>query len=1140
MPAPSEVAALVRRWARAAEAVRPDPLAAHLERLLRDADGREFARRFADRVIRPDDPRVAAVELERISRHLPSAIPAVLRAAMTAGGGFGVLLPRPVIPIVRRVFARVARPVLLDGSSRALDRTLGRLRRPRVRIEASVAGGAVLGEKEAARRFADVAGLLDRPDVDGVALTVRSVTGPLPAWDLEAAVARGVDVLAPLFERAAAAKKLVTLDVEEYRDLELSIAVLTRLLARRELQFFEAGIALPAAYPDSLPALQRLLGWARDRVVAGGAGLTVRLATGAAPATEAVDAAEHDWPLATWANRTEVDAHAARMLDVAFHPEHTDAVRIAVAGHDPFLLAFAHLLAESRGVSRRVRFELPAGLARPLVDAVHADVDGVSLAVPVAPPGEFGSAASAVAHRLAGGAAEPPIADLTDPVLVARAGERITAALSVVRESAPATLRVQDRSRPALPRAPRVFANDPVTDPAVPGNRAWARSVLERAASTEAGLATVEASRVAGAEDVATRVAAAVRAGTEWGRRPVAERADALDRVGEVLSAYRGRLAEIAVAETGATLADADADVSRAVDAAYDAASRARELDGIRGAEFEPVALTVVASPRVAPVAHAARQVFAALAAGSAVLLSPSPRAPRSAAVFAEALAEGGVPGDLYGLVVAADDDARRALITAPEAGRVLLTGAIETAAEFASWRADLPLLAATSGKNAIVVTPSADLDAAVRDLVSSAFGRSGQDCAAASLAILVGSVAGSERFRRQLDDAVRSLAVGWPADPGVQVGPVVEAVQGKLARGLTRLADGESWLVKPRQLDDTDRLWSPGVRDGVRPGSDFHRTEFLGPVLGLMAVATLDEAIELQNSLATGLAAGIHSLDPAEIAVWLERTEAGMLAVNRPLTGAVARRQPVGGWKRSAVGPGAAWGGASTLLPLGGWRPVPDTPGDDLGLDGLDERVQVAIEAFQPVLDFDGYDRVRRAAFDDERAWSTEFGVDRDPGDAEIVRHVVRYRPAEVVIRGAEGADPADLARVLVAGVRARARMLVSTATPLPAGLLPYVDDGTPLGRSLLGILGVTVESDAAFQARVARGLPARIRLVGGSVSELRAATGGSVDVAVWGGPVTGAGRIELLPFLKEQSVSISAHRFGVPDRDLATLPVG
>ncbi len=121
-----------------------------------------------------------------------------------------------------------------------------------------------------------------------------------------------------------------------------------------------------------------------------------------------------------------------------------------------------------------------------------------------------------------------------------------------------------------------------------------------------------------------------------------------------------------------------------------------------------------------------------------------------------------------------------------PQVDRVILTGAYETAQLFRSFRADLPLLAETSGKNAIIVTPSADLDLAAADVARSAFGHAGQKCSAASLAILVGSVADSKRFERQLVDAVTSMRVGLPDDPATQMGPIIEPANGKLLTALT------------------------------------------------------------------------------------------------------------------------------------------------------------------------------------------------------------------------------------------------------------------------------------------------------------------------------------------------------------------
>ena len=109
-------------------------------------------------------------------------------------------------------------------------------------------------------------------------------------------------------------------------------------------------------------------------------------------------------------------------------------------------------------------------------------------------------------------------------------------------------------------------------------------------------------------------------------------------------------------------------------------------------------------------------------------------------------------------------------------------------------------------------------------------------------------------------------------------------------------LDEGEEWLLEPERRAASTRLWSPGIKLGVRPGSFFHRTECFGPVLGLMRADDLDQAIALANATPFGLTSGIQTLDDREIARWVDRIEAGNLYVNRPITGAIVGRQPFGG----------------------------------------------------------------------------------------------------------------------------------------------------------------------------------------------------------------------------------------------------
>ncbi|WXF91383.1 aldehyde dehydrogenase family protein [Curtobacterium flaccumfaciens pv. flaccumfaciens] len=427
--------------------------------------------------------------------------------------------------------------------------------------------------------------------------------------------------------------------------------------------------------------------------------------------------------------------------------------------------------------------------------------------------------------------------------------------------------------------------------------------------------------------------------------------------------------------------------------------------------------------------------MLAALAAGSGVVLKPAPEAKRSGAVLADVLWDAGVPHSLLQLVDLAEDELGRDLIGHPTVDRIILTGSSDTARSFRWWRAGLPLTAGTSGKNAIVVTPSADLDLAVQDIVQSAFGQAGQQCSAASLVILVGSVGESERFQRQLVDATRTLRVAWPDDPTAQVGPLIAEPQGALRQGLTELGPGESWLVQPEAVDDSGRLWSPGIRDGVRPGSDFHQTEYPGPVLGIMRAETLEQAIAIQNGTDFGLTAGIHSLDVDEVSEWLARVRAGNLSVNRGITGAVVGRQPFGGWKGSSVGTGTKAGGPMYVATLGRWLPTPRTVHKSIQLHGLPPRVTAVIEAARSGLSFEEFDRVRAGALSDVHARETLFRS-RDLSGLVVQRNVLRHRPQSVIVRQAEDASTVDLVRTLVAATSARAHVLLSTARPLPGPL--------------------------------------------------------------------------------------------------------
>jgi RHH-type proline utilization regulon transcriptional repressor/proline dehydrogenase/delta 1-pyrroline-5-carboxylate dehydrogenase len=1182
-----QVTALVRRWLAESAEFPADPAAERLAGVLKDPNGLGFTVGFVDGVMRPEDLGVAGRNLGEVARLTPGFLPWYLKGAVRLGGAVAPVLPWAVIPIARRVLREMVGHLVLDATPAKLGPAIAKLRESGNRLNLNLLGEAVLGEQEADRRLEGTYEFLARDDVDYVSIKVSSVVSQLSMWSFDEAVAKVVEKLTPLYRLAANSeakgkRKFINLDMEEYRDLDLTIAVFQQLLDQQQFRDLEAGIVLQTYLPDALGAMQRLTEWAMARRAAGGAPIKVRVVKGANLAMEHVDAAVHDWPVATYSTKQDSDTNYKRVLHWSMTPEHTHAVKLGIAGHNLFDVAHAWLTAKERGVDDRVDFEMLLGMATGQAEAVRKDVGQLLLYTPVVNPAEFDVAIAYLIRRLEENASDDNFMSAvfelaSNPGLFDRELLRYRRSLDALEadpasDQAPAPNRTQNRrtewegdrlavelahagapapgaghddesltsvvlgitrgssaeasAAPGEVAGPGVtpgFRNEPDTDPALAANREWGRRILSLVPTSTLGIETIREARIDDRAELEALLARVADRGREWGERPASERAALLHRAGLALAANRDRLIEVMAAETGKTIAEADPEVSEAIDFAHYYAERARELDHVQGAMFVPSKLTVVTPPWNFPVAIPAGGVLAALAAGSGVVIKPAGLAQRSGAVMVEALWEAGIPRDLLALVDVGEQELGRELVASRLVDRVILTGAYETAELFRSFREDLPLLAETSGKNAVIVTPSADLDLAASDIVKSAFGHAGQKCSAASLAILVGSVAKSERFHRQLVDAARSMRVGLPDDPSTQIGPIIEPAQGKLRHALTQLGADEHWLLEPRKLDGEGRLWSPGIRTGVKGGSYFHLTEFFGPVLGIMHARTLEEAIALQNAVDYGLTAGLHSLDADELATWLDRVEAGNLYVNRGTTGAIVQRQPFGGWKKSSVGAGAKAGGPNYLFGLGDWVPEHSRTSSSLHLRGLDRRVSEVIEASQSSLDYEQFEFLRRSALSDAVAWAEEYGTVRDVSALGVERNVFRYRPIGVTVRIADDAALVDGLRVIAAGVLAKAPLAVSTAVQLPRGV-----------RAILAArdVPVTIEPDADWLARAGKGelTTSRVRLVGADPSALASVLGGAPDVAVWAHPVTPSGRVELLPFLREQAVSITNHRFGNP----------
>ncbi|MGV1005012.1 MAG: bifunctional proline dehydrogenase/L-glutamate gamma-semialdehyde dehydrogenase [Candidatus Nanopelagicales bacterium] len=1087
-----------------------------ISRLLEDPAGVPVTMALTDEVMRIGDSKRAVGTLQAAAQDgNVKALGLRDDLGLKMLGQVAKVLPGPAMSLVHWQVRAAAEGIILPAQQRRLRKHLAKRAAVGARLNINVLGEAVLGEAEANNRLDRVIEMLSRPEVTYVSVKISAIAAQLSAYDHAGSVSRVAERLRRLYRAGQATDPVtfVNLDMEEFRDLALTVDVFKQVLSEPEFAAVNAGIVLQAYLPESHAVFANLLTWATARVAGGGAPIKVRIVKGANLAMEKAEAQLHGWTAAPYPTKADVDASWKRLVDVAMRPENAAALRVGIASHNLFDLAWAVEVAELRGVTGQLDVEMLEGMANAEALAITADLGEVLLYAPVTESDDFASAVAYLVRRLD---------ENTSPENFLRASFTLTVGSPSFAEqerrfrTAVAqrhTLDTASRRHGALPNVgtePQVtsqFVNQwdgDLTRPAVRtelaaainrNSNGWGRPIpvviggqessgegTEDGRNPSADGAVWYSYHVASAADVDTAVEVAAAAVPSWESRGAHGRARILWEAARVMNQARPDTLAVMSLDAGKTMAEGDPEVSEAIDfARYYGRSAMQWLPEEPGGPNQasrPVGVVAVVPPWNFPYAIPAGGVLAALAAGNAVILKPAPEAVATAWVLVQQLWQAGVPRAVLQFVPTRDDEVGRRLVTHPQVNAVILTGSWETARMFCQWRPDIRLMAETSGKNALLISATADIDAAVKDLVQSAFGHAGQKCSAASLAIVEAPIYDNPAFLRQLTDAVTSLITGPAPDPATVVGPVIRPVDGALARALTELEPRESWLVEPKPRDYTGHLWSPGVKIAVSPGSWSHLTEWFGPVLAVMRAPDFATAIAWQNQVAYGLTAGLHALDVRECETWIDAVQAGNAYVNRGTTGAVVNRQPFGGWKRSAVGPTAKAGGENYLPCLRDWSPAvvsgPLTSRD--------------VEAW----------------------WGRIGGAVRDLAGLTVERNLVRLRPLPkpVLVRIEGNTSAAELESVRRISARTGTPIVLSTAVSRGADTV--------------------VEDTSAALARVANGEVSRVRWISGEEPGDLVDLGLQAGVPIDRRPIAGWAPVEGPRWMHEQSVCITNHRYG------------
>ena len=433
------------------------------------------------------------------------------------------------------------------------------------------------------------------------------------------------------------------------------------------------------------------------------------------------------------------------------------------------------------------------------------------------------------------------------------------------------------------------------------------------------GVQTAEVA-LASAAEVDDAVKVAVEAAAAWGTSSSSRRAAAMFRLRELLDAHRDDLAAIVTREHGKVLADAQGEVARGIDNVEFACGVPHLLKGAHSAEvsggvdvhtvLQPVGVVAAITPFNFPVMVPLWMLANALACGNAVILKPSEKDPSAALLVADLVQQAGFPDGVLN-VVQGDAEAVDALLAHPDVDAVSFVGNTPVARHVyeTGTRHGKRVQALGGAKNHMVVLPDADLGAAADAAISAGYGSAGERCMAISVVVAVGAV--GDALVDAIAERIPGVVVGPGDDPASMMGPLITSEHRDRVRSYVEGAAGEGARVV---VDGAAGPSGAGfflgcsLLDGVEPGMRVYDDEIFGPVLGVVRVATFDEAVALVNANPYGNGVAVFTRDGGAARRFERAVTVGMVGVNVPIPVPVASHS-FGGWKASIFGDNPIYG---------------------------------------------------------------------------------------------------------------------------------------------------------------------------------------------------------------------------------------
>jgi RHH-type proline utilization regulon transcriptional repressor/proline dehydrogenase/delta 1-pyrroline-5-carboxylate dehydrogenase len=888
--------------------------------------------------------------------------------------GAGIRLARIVPwisgPILRWNVSEMARQFIAGRNPNDVMRTLRKRRTQKIGFTVDLLGEAVVGESEAdeyAARYLDLLEGLARETKDwtdplgknsdlfpvvNLSVKISALYSQISPADPADAIAHLAPKLRPLLRRARELGAFINFDMESYAHKNTTLELFKTIFAEEEFKEWpHAGIVTQAYLRDSEADLRDLIEWGRAR----GTRFAVRLVKGAYWDYETAKSRQNGWDCPVYLEKPESDANFEALTRLLL--ENESVVTAAFGSHNVRSIAHAQALADELRIDRsRFEFQLLYGMAGPIKRAL---VDMGYRVREYCPVGELLPGMSYLVRRLLENTSNegflrakfsenvPAEELLRDPREILRRSRNGVLPLSngtinmtkntpKTQQGAPyenahltnfALPENQEKMRASLREQRKQFGRKvPLT---INGEKIWIDKMFSSVNPSQPDQIVGYAAE-AGIPEAERAIAAARAAFDKWRRTSFEERCALLERAAGILERRRFELSALEVFEVGKPWTEADGDIREAIDFCTFYArqmrliGRPRLTQNVPGEEgyqhYWPRGVALVIAPWNFPLAILCGMVSAALVTGNTVIMKPSEQSVIIGAMLMEVYEEAGVPPGVLNFLNGKGSVIGAHMVDHKDVDLIAFTGSREvglwiweSAGKTREGQRELKrVICEMGGKNAMIVDSDADLDEAIVDSIYSAFGFQGQKCSALSRLIVLEE--NYDRVMERLLGAAASVRIGNPEEPDIVVGPVIDEAAYRRILDYIEVGKSEATLAyQAKELPPHGYFIPPTIFTGVKPNMRIAREEIFGPVLSVLKVHDLDEAIEVANGTDYALTGGFFSRSPANIERIKAQLEAGNIYINRPCTGAIVGRHPFGGFKMS--GGGTKAGGEDYLL---------------------------------------------------------------------------------------------------------------------------------------------------------------------------------------------------------------------------------